>query len=85
MKKVFYGLIYFLFLKDFDLFWAFLSFLGISIFLGILVFFGAFQSFLDILILFGHFDLFRYAKSLGEKLFVGIDSDTKIQNDTFKY
>ena len=29
----------------------------------------------------GHFELFRYAKSLGEKLFVGIDSDTKIQND----
>jgi rfaE bifunctional protein nucleotidyltransferase chain/domain len=29
----------------------------------------------------GHFELFNYAKSLGEKLIVGIDSDKKIERD----
>ena len=29
----------------------------------------------------GHIELFKYAKSLGGKLFVGIDSDKKVQKD----
>lgn len=29
----------------------------------------------------GHFELFNYAKSLGDKLIVGIDSDKKIEED----
>jgi len=29
----------------------------------------------------GHIELFKYAKSLGDKLFVGIDSDSKIKKD----
>ena len=29
----------------------------------------------------GHIELFKYAKSLGDKLFVGIDSDQKVKQD----
>ena len=29
----------------------------------------------------GHLELFRYAKSLGDKLYVGIDSDYKVNKD----
>ena len=29
----------------------------------------------------GHLELFRYAKSLGDKLYVGIDSDYKVNQD----
>jgi rfaE bifunctional protein nucleotidyltransferase chain/domain len=29
----------------------------------------------------GHIELFKYAKSLGDKLFVGIDSDSKVKKD----
>ena len=29
----------------------------------------------------GHIELFKHAKSLGEKLIVGIDSDTKVKKD----
>jgi len=29
----------------------------------------------------GHIELFKYAKSLGDKLVVGIDSDKKVQQD----
>ena len=29
----------------------------------------------------GHIELFEYAKSLGEKLIVGIDSDAKVKQD----
>tara|TARA_R100000664_G_scaffold22411_1_gene31888 strand:- start:832 stop:1224 length:393 start_codon:yes stop_codon:yes gene_type:complete len=29
----------------------------------------------------GHFELFQYAKSLGDKLVVGIDSDDKVKKD----
>ena len=29
----------------------------------------------------GHIELFKYAKSLGTKLYVGIDSDEKIKKD----
>jgi rfaE bifunctional protein nucleotidyltransferase chain/domain len=29
----------------------------------------------------GHFELFRFARSLGDKLIVGIDSDKKVQLD----
>ena len=29
----------------------------------------------------GHIDLFKYAKSLGTKLYVGIDSDEKVKKD----
>ena len=29
----------------------------------------------------GHIELFKYAKSLGDKLFVGIDSDEKVKKD----
>ena len=29
----------------------------------------------------GHYELFNYAKSLGDKLIVGIDSDEKVSND----
>ena len=29
----------------------------------------------------GHFELFNFAKSLGDKLIVGLDSDEKISND----
>jgi D-beta-D-heptose 7-phosphate kinase/D-beta-D-heptose 1-phosphate adenosyltransferase len=32
----------------------------------------------------GHFELFNYAKSLGDKLIVGIDSDKKIEKDKGK-
>ena len=32
----------------------------------------------------GHIELFRYAKSLGEELVVGIDSDKKIKEDKSK-
>jgi len=29
----------------------------------------------------GHYEMFKYAKSLGDKLIVGIDSDEKVRND----
>ena len=29
----------------------------------------------------GHFELFKYAKSLGSELWVGIDTDSKVQTD----
>ena len=29
----------------------------------------------------GHFEMFKYAKSLGDRLVVGLDSDTKVRND----
>ena len=29
----------------------------------------------------GHFELFKFAKSLGDKLIVGIDSDEKVRSD----
>ena len=29
----------------------------------------------------GHIELFKYAKSLGDKLIVGIDSDEKVKKD----
>tara|TARA_Y100000310_G_scaffold341616_1_gene441345 strand:- start:2736 stop:3143 length:408 start_codon:yes stop_codon:yes gene_type:complete len=29
----------------------------------------------------GHIELFKYARSLGDKLIVGVDSDDKVQND----
>ena len=29
----------------------------------------------------GHFEMFKYAKSLGSKLYVGIDSDYKVNKD----
>jgi len=29
----------------------------------------------------GHFEMFKYAKSLGDKLIVGIDSDDKVRKD----
>ena len=29
----------------------------------------------------GHLEMFKYAKSLGDKLVVGIDSDDKVKND----
>ena len=29
----------------------------------------------------GHFEMFKYAKSFGDQLIVGIDSDQKVQND----
>ena len=32
----------------------------------------------------GHIELFKYAKSLGSKLYVGIDSDEKIKRDKGK-
>jgi|TARA_B110000908_G_C9913519_1_gene296409 D-beta-D-heptose 7-phosphate kinase/D-beta-D-heptose 1-phosphate adenosyltransferase len=32
----------------------------------------------------GHFELFNFAKSLGDKLIVGLDSDEKISNDKGK-
>ena len=32
----------------------------------------------------GHIELFKYAKSLGSKLYVGIDSDEKIKKDKGK-
>ena len=32
----------------------------------------------------GHIELFKYAKSLGNKLIVGIDSDAKVKQDKGK-
>ncbi len=32
----------------------------------------------------GHIELFRYAKSLGDELIVGVDSDLKVRNDKGK-
>ncbi len=32
----------------------------------------------------GHIELFKYAKSLGSKLYVGIDSDSKVKKDKGK-
>ena len=29
----------------------------------------------------GHFEMFKYAKSLGDELIVGIDSDDKVRKD----
>ena len=29
----------------------------------------------------GHYEMFKYAKSLGDKLIIGIDSDEKVRND----
>ena len=29
----------------------------------------------------GHIELFKYAKSLGDKLYIGIDSDEKVKKD----
>ena len=29
----------------------------------------------------GHIELFKYAKSFGDKLFIGIDSDEKVKKD----
>ena len=33
----------------------------------------------------GHIELFKYAKSLGDKLIVGIDSDEKVKKDKGKF
>ena len=33
----------------------------------------------------GHIELFKYAKSLGDKLIVGIDSDKKVRKDKGKF
>ena len=32
----------------------------------------------------GHIELFKYAKSLGDKLIVGVDSDKKVRKDKGK-
>ena len=29
----------------------------------------------------GHFELFKFAKSLGSELIVGVDTDSKVKND----